>query len=176
MLQAGGVVGEIAHELDERELRFGAVCAPWFVAVDGRHAVKLLDKLVFVKLVDTQEGSGTISTLPPMGALTESRRARRAIAAHGYATPVAYHHLVSPGASMAWGAWSMIDPFRSSLPYLYSWNWDRAIADAMALRSDWSMYGEDFVFVVGDAARALGAESTPRVHPDQRSLFDDDAS
>jgi hypothetical protein len=49
VLKARRIVGELAHELHERERRFRARGADRVVTVDRRHTVKLLDKRVFVK-------------------------------------------------------------------------------------------------------------------------------
>jgi hypothetical protein len=78
-----------------------------------------------------------------MSAITDSKRARCEIAEWGYATPAACPHLRSPGHALLAGAWSMMDPFRSSLPSAYRYM-PPVWADVIALRSDWGIYWMDF--------------------------------
>jgi hypothetical protein len=85
-----------------------------------------------------------------MSAASQSRRARAGIGDVGYATPEALRRLVTPGASMALGAFGMLDPLRSSLPPLYGF----VQADALALRSDWGLYGMDFRSTIERLERA----------------------
>jgi hypothetical protein len=81
-----------------------------------------------------------------MSAISDSRKARYEIADWGYATPVVCSHVRSPLASLASGASSMFDPFRSSLPSVYRY-WPSGVADVIALRSDWGIYRMDFEYV-----------------------------
>lgn len=49
VVEARGVVGELPHELHERELRIRASCTDRIVAIGRRHSVNLLDTNLFVQ-------------------------------------------------------------------------------------------------------------------------------
>ena len=82
----------------------------------------------------------------------------------GYASPIVASYLQSPARSLAWGAFSVLDPYRSSLPALYR-NVPSQVADVIALQSDWGMFGMDYAYV---------EHSLPSVDERQETLFDRD--
>jgi hypothetical protein len=95
--------------------------------------------------------------------MTNATGARREIAMRGYATPTVLPHVESRFGALARGASSALDPFRSSLPSIYSQvpSW---LADTVALRGDWAIYGMDFWHVL----HALDSTDDQ----EQGSLFD----
>ncbi len=95
--------------------------------------------------------------------MSQTAEARREIAGWGYATPAAASHVHSALGAIATGALSALDPFRSSLPETY--RMPVGIADAIALRSDWSILAMDYWHVLSEMH---GAEWPER----QQSLFD----
>jgi hypothetical protein len=61
----------------------------------------------------------------------------------------------------------MLVPFRSSLPESYRY-WPASVADMVALRSDWSLYGMDYTYVC--------RTKLPSIESGQQALFDPDSS
>jgi hypothetical protein len=80
-----------------------------------------------------------------MSAWVDSKNARHAISEWGYGTPIACERFRSPAASLISGASAMLMPFESPLPK--SFRWPASVADRIAIRSDWSLYGMDYRFV-----------------------------
>jgi hypothetical protein len=95
--------------------------------------------------------------------MSDRSEARREITEWGYATPIVCPHLQSPLTGLVLGASRMLNPFRSSLPSAYH-HLPSGMADVIALRSDWGVYGMDFQYV---------RQCKPHdANPQQELLFD----
>jgi hypothetical protein len=85
-----------------------------------------------------------------------------------YVSPAAAPHVGRPSRSLAYGAISMLDPFRCSLPLAYR-GLPSDVADAVALQSDVIMAGLDGRVTIAEMKRSRSATQGALFNPDDYS-------